>query len=260
MKRTIAAVQTVPVAGDIDANIAEHLHLIEAAADKHPGVVVFPELSLTGYELHLADRLAFSQNDRRLAPLIDAASTHGMTVIAGAPVRIGGSLHIGAFIITPDRAVDIYTKHHLGAFSSDDNPDGPVPPPEASVFAPGTRNPLVALRDSTAAIAICADVGHAEHAQAAADRGANAYLTGSFTIPTDLDRKVTTLQSYATMHSMAVVFSNYGGPTGGLPSAGRSAIWSQTGELLAQLPASGAGVVLATEDDSGWRAQTLAVE
>ena len=45
---------------------------------------------------------------------------------------------------------------------------------------------------------------------------------------------------------MNVIFSNYGGPSGGLPSAGRSAIWSAQGKLLTQLEASGAGIAVAT--------------
>jgi predicted amidohydrolase len=53
------------------------------------------------------------------------------------------------------------------------------------------------------------------------------------------------LEGYARQHSMNVLFSNYGGPSGGLTSAGRSAIWSAQGKLLAQLEASGSGIAVA---------------
>ena len=56
---------------------------------------------------------------------------------------------------------------------------------------------------------------------------------------------------------MAVALANFGSPTGGLAAAGRSSIWSQTGELLAQLSSSGAGVAVATETPEGWRASTV---
>ena len=65
------------------------------------------------------------------------------------------------------------------------------------------------------------------------------------------------LATYASKHSMAVVFANFGGPTGGLPSGGRSAIWSETGELLVQLDASGAGLAVALETDDGWQAKAV---
>ena len=40
-------------------------------------------------------------------------------------------------------------------------------------------------------------------------------------------------------------------------SAGGSAIWSETGELLVQLGAVGVGIAVATESHGGWRAKTL---
>ncbi len=56
---------------------------------------------------------------------------------------------------------------------------------------------------------------------------------------------------------MAVVLANYGGPSGGLSSGGRSAIWSEKGELLAQLEGIGPGVAVAIESEAGWRAKTI---
>lgn len=49
--RSIAVAQTCPVAGDVQANLDEHLRLARLAAEEGAQVVVFPELSLTGYEL-----------------------------------------------------------------------------------------------------------------------------------------------------------------------------------------------------------------
>jgi len=55
---------------------------------------------------------------------------------------------------------------------------------------------------------------------------------------------------------MMVALANYGCGTGGLASAGRSAVWSAEGELLAQLPVSGAGVAVVAEGKDGWRTKT----
>ncbi len=240
--RSIAVAQTVPVRGDVDANLAQHLQLVEAAARERAGVQVFPELSLTGYELDLAQELAFFENDYRLTPLRDAAAAHAMTLIVGAPVRIGVRLNIGAFILTPDGGVDLYTKHHLGAFPPSACCDGVVPPAEATVFQPGDRNPLVQVGENLAAVAICADTGRPSHPQAAAERGATAYLASMFVIPSEFERETANLRTYAARHSMVVAFANYGGPTGGLASAGRSAIWNERGEVVVQLGGSGVGV------------------
>lgn len=168
----MAGAQTVPIRGDVDANLSHHAELVRAAADLHVQILVFPELSLTGYEPALARELAFAEDDPRLAPVIALACEHRMTLVVGAPVRLGTRLHIGAFVIYPNGEVDLYT---------------------------------------------------------------------------------TRLRSYAVQHRMTVVLSNFGGPTGGLPSAGGSAIWSPQGDLLAQLPRDGAGIAVATEKDIGWR-------
>jgi len=252
-RRAIAAAQTIPRRGNVPANVEQHLRLARAAASERARVVVFPELSLTGYELDLAAELAFSQNDPRLAPLVETASSHSMTLVVGAPVRIEERLHIGAFVISPDRTVEVYTKHHLGTFSAAASADGVVPPAEATVFRPGDRNPLVRFDGNTAAVAVCADVGHASHAREAAERGARTYLASMFVIPSDYEKEVANLETRASRHSMAVVLANYGGPSGGLVSAGGSGIWSEKGERLASLDGDGAGVVVAIENPAGWR-------
>jgi predicted amidohydrolase len=156
--RSIAVAQTCPAKGDIQANIDEHVHLARLAAAEGAQVVLFPELSLSGYELDVAKALAFSEDDPRLSPLRELASSQAMTLIVGAPVRIGPRLHIGAFILLPDRTTELYTKHHLGAFPASASCDGTVPPAEATVFEPGDRNPLIRFGGNIAAVAVCADI------------------------------------------------------------------------------------------------------
>lgn len=258
--RSLAAAQTIPKRGDVEANLENHTRLIRAAAEHHARLLVFPELSLTGYELDLAAELAFRENDPRLAPLVELACSLGMTIVVGAPVRLKSRLHIGALILQPDRSIGLYTKLRLGAFSPDDSADGIVPPAERTVFQPGTHSPLVRFDGNTAAVAICADIRRPEHPAEAAARGAANYLASMFVIPADLERDTAVLQAFAVNHSMTVVFSNFGGPTGGLPSGGKSAIISGQGEILVQLPASGAGVAIAIEEGSGWRTAALTFE
>ena len=257
MTRSISVAQTCPVTGDVDANLAEHLQLTELAASEGAQVVVFPELSLTGYEIALADHLAFLEDDSRLACLVDAASTHSITTIVGAPVRLEGRLHIGAFVLYPDGTRTLYTKHRLGAFGEHARCDGIVPPAEATVFQPGDRNPLVRFGTNMAAVAVCADIGGPSHPQQAADRGATAYLASMFVIPSDYEGDSAKLRRYAAQHAMAVALANFGSPTGGLAAAGRSSIWSETGALLTQLGSSGAGVAVATETTAGWHTRTV---
>ncbi len=258
--RVIAVAQTIPVRGDVDANVERHVRLVRVAAEQHTQVLVFPELSLTGYEIDLARELAFTPDDARLAPIVEAASSHSMILVVGAPVRIAARLHIGAFIVYPERTVELYTKHHLGAFSASASCDGVVPPAEATVFHPGDHDPLVRFGGHVAAVAVCADTGRPSHLQAAAHRGASVYLASMFVIPSEFDRETANLEAYAARHAMTVAMANYGGPSGGLASAGRSTIWSEKGEPLTQLEATGAGVAVATEGHDGWRTKTVMLQ
>jgi predicted amidohydrolase len=259
-RRAIAAAQTVPERGAVEANVEQHLRLARQAAEAGARILVFPELSLTGYELELAGALAFTESDPRLEPLAEAARALGVTLIAGAPLRTRARLHIAAFVLAPDGSRAIYTKQHLGAFPASAGQGAAVPPAEATVFEPGELDPLVRCGSGAAALAICADVGRPSHARRAAERGASAYLAGMFVIPSELEAETAKLRGYAARHALAVAMANYGGPTGGLGAAGGSAIWSPRGELVAALGPRGAGVALAIEEHAGWRGEAIALE
>lgn len=252
--RAIAVAQTTAVRGDVAANVAQHVRLARLAAFAGARVLVFPELSLSGYELGLAASLAFTENDGRLAPLLEEASANSLILIAGAPVRLAGRLHIGAFIVYPERRIEVHTKRHLGeAFSPEVSPDGVVPPAEHTVFQPGTSSPLVRFDGHTAAVGICAESLQRAAPREAAERGADTYLTGHFSIPQDVDLRLGAFRAYAARYRLAIGFATHGGPCAGLSGSGGSAIVSPSGEILVQLGPTGAGVAVAVEDDERWR-------
>ncbi|MBN2291929.1 MAG: hypothetical protein JXM70_05855 [Pirellulales bacterium] len=96
-------------------------------------------------------------------------------------------------------------------------------------------------------MAICADINHAEHAAEAVGRGATIYETSCFITPDGYKGDTELLKGYAREHRMAVLMANYGAGTGGWLSAGRSAIWSNTGTFLACGPAEGEAIVIARQ-------------
>jgi len=59
----IAAAQIKPIKGDILKNIEIHNVLIEAAISNNVDLIIFPELSITGYEPELADQLSIDYED-----------------------------------------------------------------------------------------------------------------------------------------------------------------------------------------------------
>jgi len=255
--RTVAVGQTVPVRGDVSANVDEHVRLARAAAAAGAGLIVFPELSLTGYELDLAERLAFATDDARLGPLRDVAAAARIALVAGAPVRVEGRLCVGAFLLGADGTCDVATKRHLGAFPPEANPGGTVPPAESSVFASGGREPLLRAGGMTAAVGICKDATVPAHPAAAVDRGADAYLAAVFLPPADVAADAARLAGYAARHGVLVAMANAGGPSGGLPGGGASGIWAPGGAEIVRLPPGGGGVAVALEGARGWHGEAI---
>jgi predicted amidohydrolase len=239
----VAAAQAVSTRAAVDANVDHHCRLAERATEMGAQVVVFPELSLTGYELDVAESLAFCEADERLAPLCDIAAERAVTLIVGAPIRLGSGLHIGAFVLEPDRSSKIYTKRHLYR-------------PEKAAFVPGSRDPQIELAGDRGSLAICADTSYPEHAEEAAKRGASLYLVGAFFDPEGYPAGSDRLAGYAMRHGMAVVLANAGGPATGFAAAGGSAVWTESGALVAELDGVGSGLVVATRSEGRWNAET----
>lgn len=61
----ICIAQTRPVKGDIEQNIQNHKEMIHSVVSHDADMVIFPELSLTGYEPELAEQLATTKDDDR---------------------------------------------------------------------------------------------------------------------------------------------------------------------------------------------------
>jgi len=237
---TIAAAQSASVPGDIERNVEHHRRIGEIAATHGAQLLVFPELSLIGYELELARAHPIPTDDARLEPLRELAARSGMTIVAGGPVPEGADrLFIGAFILEPDRTVRVYTKVH-------------VHESEIGVFTPGFGGEVVQVGEAAVALAICRDASFAGHASDAADRGADVYAAGVMIDEPGYARKMPLLKGYAAEHRMAVLMANYSGVTGGELSAGKSAVWSETGEAVAASAGSDEELVIARKWNGAW--------
>jgi predicted amidohydrolase len=243
----IAAAQSASVPGDVARNVAHHLLFGTIAAEQGVQLLVFPELSLTGYELKIARSNAVDPADPGLHPLRQLAAQARMTVVVGAPVLSGdGGLHIAALAFCPDRSVSTYAKVH-------------VHESELGVFTPGPGGSELLIQDATVAMAICADASHPQHAADAAARGANVYAAGVMIDNNGYTRKVPLLRTYAIEHRMAVLMANYSGVTGGEVSAGKSAVWSEDGHVVAASTGAEEALVIGTKEYDVWRGVVLPV-
>jgi predicted amidohydrolase len=247
MTLIIAAAQSKSVPGDISQNVARHLRFAAIAAENGVRLLVFPELSLTGYEPAIARRNAVRPNASCLDPLRRLAQEADLTMVVGAPVlNEKDELHIGAFAIRPDGSEFTYTKQYLHAG-------------EEKVFAPGEGGPVLEIEDAQVALAICADTTHAQHPASAAARGANVYAAGVLITEKGYATDTALLRRYAAEHKMAVLMANHSGVTGGWVSAGKSAVWSEDGRLVAASPGTEESLVICRKQDNRWDGAVLPV-
>lgn len=243
----IAAAQSSSVPGNIEANIQNHVRFIAAARSAQVDVLVFPELSLSGYELPLLRACALTPNDARLAPLQAAATEAGMTVIVGLPLAdpYGRLPFIGALLLLPDGDMGIYCKQHLHAGE------------EQHVRAGAIDTHSYRRNGHDFAMAICADTSHREHAAAAAAAGAGLYLASVLESEGGYAKDASLLQQYAADFRMGVLLANHGGPTGGYLSPGKSAFWNPQGELVVAADGPGDCLVVARHRQDGWSGEVL---
>ena len=98
----------------VEANVEEHLRLMQQAAQKQAALVVFPELSLTGYTCGdlFFQRTLLEAAERGLQALISRMPS-GMTAVVGAPLRAAGSLYNCAVVITRGGIRGVVPKTYL---------------------------------------------------------------------------------------------------------------------------------------------------
>jgi predicted amidohydrolase len=221
---------------------------MQAAAEQDVQLLVFPELSLTGYERELAAELAIVPGDAILQPLRDLAQALRLTTVVGMPIRLsaGAPVMIGALVLGADGSLGVYSKQHLH-------------PGEEVAFAPGHGGSLLDMGTDRVAWAVCADFSHASHAAAAAERGATVYAAGVLITDGGYVPDTALLQGYARQHAMTVLMANHGGATGDWESAGRSAIWGPDGSLIAAAPGVGEQLVIARRRGNGWAGQVVSL-
>ncbi|MBK8485202.1 MAG: carbon-nitrogen hydrolase family protein [Saprospiraceae bacterium] len=219
----IAAAQIKSYKNNTEANIQNHLRMIELAAQQNVGLILFPEMSLTGYERELAKELSFDANDSRLNIFCNKAIENNMIILVGAPIKINSQLYIGSFIFLPDGSNTIYTKQNLH--------EG-----EEKYFSPSSKfNPLIHLQTQRISVAICADIANPGHPANASQTKSTLYLVSFFYTPGGIAKGYELLSIYAKKYSMNVLMANYTGSSYGLEGAGQSGFWNSDGKLNAQL-------------------------
>ena len=148
----IALAQMAPSLGALSDNIARHREILAAARSGGAGLVVFPELGLTGYQLQdLAAEVAMRDDDPRLLGL--AVETAGMSaVVSFVEESSDHRLFISAALLEDGEVRFVHRKLFLPTYGLSD---------ERRFFAPGDKLRAVDSRLGVRlGIAVCEDFWH----------------------------------------------------------------------------------------------------
>jgi predicted amidohydrolase len=222
---TIAVVQPLCKPFDVAVNAVAHAAAVRSAGAR---VVVFPELSLTGYEM---DAPSIAVEDRRLTPIVEACAETGSVALVGAPVHgEAGRSHIAMLAVVGTGATVAYRKVWVALTESDR-------------FAPGSQPAVLDVDGWRLGLAICKDTGIPQHASDTAALGMDAYVAGILMSVDETDVQAKRARRLAARHQVWVALASFAGSTGGGydQAAGCSGIWTAAGVAVAQAgPATGA--------------------
>lgn len=225
----VAAAQPRCTGGDVAANVVEHGAAVRAAGAR---LVVFPELSLTGYEL---DAAPVAVDDPVLDPLVRACAGSGSVALVGAPVQQAARTWVAVLRVQGDGVTVAYRKQWLGAA-------------EQVRFSPGDGPRAVEVDGWRVGLGVCRDTGVAEHVAATAALGVDLYAAGLVHHADEAELQDARARTIALACAAPVVLASFAGATGGGydRACGRSSVHGSDGEVLATAGAEPGAVVRAT--------------
>jgi len=163
MHLTVGLAQIDCRLGAVEANLEKHLEWIAHAREKSVELLLFPELSLTGYRLlHLTSRVAQRLDSSTILDrLLEAAED--MTVVVGL-VEEGreGFLYNSAVVLHQGEIAHVHRKLYLPTYGIFQ---------EGRFFGPGSQLALAPVYDQALGLLICEDLWHTHLARRLAMAG-----------------------------------------------------------------------------------------
>ncbi len=251
----VAAIQTRPVFGDVEGNVARAIALAEGVRPAAQ-LYVFPELMTSGYVfVARSEAMALAETPGAhpahapgLAALAAWAKARKVWACAGFPEKDGTRVFNSAALIAPNgRVADVYRKIHL--FDE-----------EKRWFAPGDRAPRVTrVGPARVGMLVCYDWRFPEIARVLALAGADVIAHPSNLVVPKFAQQA--MRVRALENRVYAVTANRVGedvrPGTRLGFTGKSQIVGVNGELLASAPARTPRSIAATLDLAKARNKTF---
>ncbi|WCN14290.1 NAD+ synthase [Marinomonas mediterranea] len=230
MTLRVAMAQLDMLVGDIKNNTESVIKAAHEARDHHQAdVVVFPELTLTGYPPE--DLLLRPSLDSRIEDSIQTIlnEVHDIYVVVGYPRRIDGDLFNCAGVFHQGRMLGEYAKQKLPNFKVFD---------DKRYFEEGTEPLIVDVKNVKVGLSICEDIWHPEPSLQAKEAGAELIINLSAS-PFHIEKmgvREQLLHQRAVETQLPIVFVNYMGAQDELVYEGGSFVVNAQGQKIAQAP------------------------
>jgi NAD+ synthase (glutamine-hydrolysing) len=250
MKLTLALAQINTVLGVVPANLEKHLTLIEEARRSGADLLVFPELSLTGYvlqDLTPAVALTPAAGDPIFKPLLEASRDIDL-VVGFVEEDRRHRFYIASAYLSRGAVLHVHHKVYLPTYGLFD---------EGRFFAWGDSIRAFDTRFGRLGMLICEDFWHASPPYLLWLDGADLLLFSSSSPGRGLNseprlesaRWVEHInRAYASLFTTFVAHANRVGYEDGLNFWGGSTIYDPNGELVAKGPYQQEGLTLAEID------------
>jgi predicted amidohydrolase len=241
---SIALAQFYPRLGDVAANLGAHLTIVSSAAATGAALVVFPELSLTGYFLKdQVPDVALGLRAPEIDALRDASRAGGIDIVAGLILESAGHrFYNSSLYISAGEIVHVHRKVYLPTYGLFD---------EQRYLAAGDRfrafdAPLGDRAEHRwrAGILICEDLWHPSAATLLARQGVDLIICPSASpgrgllqgeaVGTASSYDVMT-RTYAQLFTTYVLYCNRSGFEDGVGFWGGSRVVDPVGTVVAEV-------------------------
>ncbi|MGF1470584.1 MAG: nitrilase-related carbon-nitrogen hydrolase [Rubrobacteraceae bacterium] len=228
----IALAQINPVLGDVDANLQRAEQAIVEAKKERADLVVFPELSLTGYSLgQVSDEVSIEVLDERITSLAERAGD--TSILLGFHEDSGGfRTYNSAAYFQDGSLLHLHRKLYLPTYGIFE---------ERKFFSPGQRMKAFMTKFGSLATLICNDAWQPALGFLAVQDGARVLLvptnSADSRFPGDLDTTEywhAITRFYGLMYECYVVFVNRVGTEGDLDFWGSSHVVDPLGNIMVE--------------------------
>ena len=238
MKLNLALAQINPQLGRVEANLEKHLATIRSAQEAGADLLIFPELSLTGYVLQdLVPVVAHrpTADDPVFGPLLEASRAIDL-MVGFVEEDQRNRFYIASAYLSGGALLHVHRKVYLPTYGLFD---------EGRFFAPGGGVRAFDTRFGRVGMLICEDFWHASPPYLLWLDGADLFLLQSASPGRGLSdapqlesaRWVDHInRAYASLFTAFVAHTNRVGFEDGLNFWGGAAVYDPNGEVLAHGP------------------------